>query len=110
MSIRYNDYDLPLYSASVDILEYLGGEEPTEDEVWLIARESEKVPVFENILQREVFMRLDDILTSKGIECEYFINAHDTYFSLSPTQDENIPIHSFEQFKIIMIEMDVCGT
>ena len=44
--ITYNDYDLAWYSGYCDIVEYLGGSEPSEDEIWEIARESSEVPNF----------------------------------------------------------------
>lgn len=97
MSIRYGE--MPLYSSLIYILEFLGGSEPTEDEVWEVVRESDSVPNFDNILYDLVFLRIKHEVKEKypKIAIEYFINDLDTHFYINGTA-----IYSLENFKFII--------
>ncbi len=79
--INYNDYDLHRYDDYMKMLEYLGdSDEPTEDEVWEIAKELEQVPVFENLLYELTINKIDRLLLDNhGIELNRFINGRDTH-------------------------------
>ena len=103
--ITYNDYDLDSYSDYIKILEYLGGEEPSEDDVWEIARESERVPNFENILYGIVLCDIVSLACFKykiDMPLEritYFINARDTHLYF-----DNEEIYCLESFKELLGE------
>ena len=81
-AIHHNDYDLHRYTDFVDILEYLGGSEPTEDDVWEIARICEEVPIFENRLHHVVLSEIECLYSNIDefqSELAYVINARDTH-------------------------------
>ena len=82
--INYNDYDLSYYHEALKpIFEYLGLDEVEDEAVWERARESEEIPVFENILYEMLFSELERFLSEeKDVEITYNINAHDTSMSV----------------------------
>lgn len=78
--INYNS--MPKYDDYIDILEWLGGNEPYEDDVWEIARESKQVPIFENILYNIVLSHIYDKIKDKfgeNTNISYYINDIDTH-------------------------------
>jgi hypothetical protein len=83
--IRYGE--MHLYNQFIHILEWLGGNEPTEDEVWEVARESECIPVFENVLYDIVLKNIKLKLgkSHPNLLVEYFINDTDTHLWINNT-------------------------
>ena len=100
--ITYNDYDLAWYSGYCDIVEYLGGSEPSEDEIWEIARESSEVPNFENILYDIILTRITQITEDRyGYKCNFYINSRDTHLYV-----EKDKISSLEDYISKIDELD----
>ena len=80
----YNEYDFHMSEDFADILHYLGGVEPSIDEVWEVAREYEKIPSFENIWYSLVLAQIEAYTKeNRTIEVDYYINARDTHFYIN---------------------------
>ena len=94
--IVYNDYDLIKYNDYVSMLEWLGGEEPCESEVWGVARNHTDVPCFENILYGLVLSNIESIVHDKfEINIDLFINGRDTHLYIN---DEEV--YTLDDFKL----------
>ncbi len=90
--INYNEGDLHTLDGYEEILEKFKGESVTDDEVWEVARESKKVPHFENILLNMTLSRIVDLiedspLSNVASKFNVYVNARDTHFSFD---DEDI--------------------
>ena len=80
-----NESDWLCASDLIDIVEYLGGSEPSEEDIWAIAREYEDPPTMVNLWYREILVEIINLLMDRGIEEErlsYFVNASDTHLYL----------------------------
>ena len=103
--ITYNDNDLTKYNEYIYILEYLGGQEPTEGDVWAIAKESENVPCFENILYGIVLCDIVSLVCLKykiDMSLEqftYFINGMDTHLYV-----DNEEVYNLADFKNALLK------
>lgn len=54
-----------------------------DQEVWEIARESQEIPLFENIYQSILLSRISHTLNEEyGLQTDYFINGMDTHLYL----------------------------
>jgi len=85
--INYNESNLMHYEKFLSILEYLGGREPTDEEVWEIARESQEIPIFANILYYLVLSEIEYLVKDQySIDLTYFINAIDTHLYFNGDQ------------------------
>jgi hypothetical protein len=99
MFIRYNEYDTQNYKNYTDILEFLGGREVKDQDVWKIARKHEEIPIFENILY---YKTLSDIkFRSKklhDIDIDYYINSVDThlYIKINNEWEEILELSEFK--------------
>ena len=92
-----NESDWSCANDLVDIVEYLGGEEPSEEDIWVIAREYEDPPIMVNLWYREILAEIISLLMGRGIEEErmsYFVNALDTHLYL-----DNEEIHDLCELK-----------
>jgi hypothetical protein len=80
--LQYNQNDLSKLDDWEAMLNHLGEDLITEEEVWSIARESNEVPLIENILLELTASKLHYVLSKKYPNCEfnYFINAIDSHF------------------------------
>ena len=58
----YNQYDFSTYIEGWE--NFVGENTPDDEEVWEIAKESEDCPVFENIYQELLLMRVEDKIVS----------------------------------------------
>lgn len=100
--INYNYYDLYMYDEYCNILEYLEGTIPDDEEVWDIARESTEIPIFEDIAYDLVLSRIKDKLESTydDIDVTYYINSRDTHLYINTKE-----VYNFDTFKAIIEEM-----
>jgi len=100
--INYNYYDLYMSDIYCDILKYLGGVAPTDEEVWEVARQSEEIPVFENILYSMTLSRIEDKLAVKypDVSIKWYVNSRDTHLYINTKEVCNL-----DTFKTIMEEM-----
>jgi hypothetical protein len=68
------------YKGYVDVQEFLGGKEIEDEETWQEARQSEEMPIFENILY---YQTLSDIECRAkelyNVDIDYYINSRDTH-------------------------------
>ena len=95
MSITYNEFDFYHSDGFYEILKFLGGEEPSDDEVWQLAREYEQTPVFENIWYRIVLSDICSAIEEQyALEADYYINARDTHLYIG-----NEAIYNLNAFK-----------
>lgn len=101
--IRYDEFDGMLIPGVSDIMEKLGIEEVTEQEVWDVARGLDKPPVFENIYYELALAKIAEVLDQevpKEIgQMGYYVNAADTsmYFNKESFSD-------FDSLVSIMID------
>ena len=72
--IHYNQYDFSTYIECWE--DFVGENTPDDEEVWEIAKESEDCPVFENIYQEILLMRVESKLVSDSAKkaIEYLKN------------------------------------
>lgn len=74
----------------LDILDHFNSA-VTEDEIWQVARESERFPLIENIIQSLVINRLESVFIEQAgcewddVEFESYVNCLDTHFSINGT-------------------------
>jgi hypothetical protein len=80
--LRTNDWEMFRYSLFCDILEQLGGSEPTDEDIWEQMRESVEVPLAENYYYDEVLGRIKAKLDEEGIESSYYVNSRDTHLHI----------------------------
>ncbi len=75
--INYRENDIECLVDLEDELEAMGGNKVTEKEVWLVARESEEVPEFENIYISLVYQEIDRLMEDKfpSIEVDNEVNC-----------------------------------
>ena len=72
--VYYNQYDFSTYIEGWE--NFVGENTPDDEEVWEIAKESEDCPVFENIYQELLLMRVEDKIVSDAAKkaIEYLKN------------------------------------
>ena len=72
--IHYNQYDFSTYIENWE--NFVGENVPDDEEVWEIAKESEDCPVFENIYQKLLLMRVENKIVSDAAKkaMEYLKN------------------------------------
>jgi hypothetical protein len=95
--INWNEYDLDKFYKWETILNKLGEESPSDQEVWEIAREYKEIPIFENILLELTANRLQQKLEEMypDAEYDYYINAMDSYFYVN--EDEVYSLEDIEE-------------
>jgi hypothetical protein len=93
------------------ILEYLGVEVPSDEEVWSQARKSEDLPNFENILIEMSFNRLESAIretypdVSDDMDFEAFVNAADSSFSVNGKPFTGGLTHGIKALEQIVTEL-----
>lgn len=72
--VHYNQYDFSTYIECWE--DFVGENTPDDEEVWEIAKESESCPVFENIYQELLLMRVENKIVSDAAKkaIEYLKN------------------------------------
>jgi len=96
--IHYNEYDIEWLEGYNEILQHLGWDKITDEEVWDIAREYEKEPSFENILYDETLGLLHYLVSSNynTLSSSYYVNGRDTHFYINGQE-----IRTLEDFQAI---------
>ena len=93
MNINYNEYDSNKFEPFLEILEYLGGQEPDNEEIWDIAREYQEMPIFENIFYSVVLSQIESLLLDQygdNLKTNYYINARDTHLHINDEAIEEL--------------------
>ena len=89
-AFHYSKYDSQKYPDFVRIVEFLGGEEPSDEEIWEMARQSTKIPVMDNIRYMLILGNITSLLEEKfGIK-NYFINGLDTHLYIGDEEIYNV--------------------
>ena len=105
MRIIYSDYDLQKQPNFVEILEFLGGREVDDQEVWEIAREYEEIPIFENILYNKTLSDIEFRAKEKyDIDIDYYINSRDTHLYIKNNDGDFEEVWDLDTFKEVIKE------
>lgn len=87
--IIYNEYDIENIAGIDKILDFLKDKRVRDENVWEIARESEEIPDFSNILIELTFENLEDALNDHDyyskldLKITYYVNNRDSHFYIN---------------------------
>ena len=87
--INYNEYDIESIAGIDKILDFLKDKRVRDENVWEIARKSEEIPDFSNILIELTFENLEDALNDHDyyskldLKISYYVNGRSSHFYIN---------------------------
>ena len=83
INLGIEDYNDNFVATLVDILGHINYSEPSDEEIWETARQSEGIPHIGNIFLEALLNSIQAYCTENGIECEYYVNALDSHLYIN---------------------------